>query len=97
MIWGNQGSMSKFIEGLGIEIFILALFALSFDLLFGITGLLSFGHAMFFAWQLSDGYCTEDSFPCLLGSCLVGFAGGDCSRLLFSLVLPRVKVLPLPW
>jgi len=33
MIWGNQGSLSKFIEGLGIEIFILALFALSFDLL----------------------------------------------------------------
>ena len=29
MIWSNQGDLSKFIEGLGIEIFILALFALS--------------------------------------------------------------------
>ena len=71
MIWGNQGSMSKFIEGLGIEIFILALFALSFDLLFGITGLLSFGHAMFFAvaayltgiaLKLSCWFCWRRSF-----------------------------------
>ena len=48
-VWTNQGSFSKFLEGLGIEVFILAIFALSYDLLFGITGLLSFGHTMFFA------------------------------------------------
>ena len=45
----NEGGTSKFVQGLAIEIFILALYALSFDLIFGITGLLSFGHSMFFA------------------------------------------------
>ena len=48
-VWVNAGGTSKFIQGLAIEIFILALYALSFDLIFGITGLLSFGHSMFFA------------------------------------------------
>ena len=45
----NQAGNSKFYQGLLIEIFILAVFAISYDLVFGITGLLSFGHAMFFA------------------------------------------------
>ncbi len=48
-VWNNLSGNSKFIEGLAIEIFILALYALSYDLIFGITGLLSFGHSMFFA------------------------------------------------
>ena len=46
---GNESGVAKFVQGLMIEIFILALYALSYDLLLGITGLLSFGHAMFFA------------------------------------------------
>jgi len=37
-----------FAPGLVIEIMILGLFAMSFNILFGITGLLSFGHALFF-------------------------------------------------
>ena len=48
-VWANETGISKFVQGLGIEIFILALYALSYDLIFGITGLLSFGHSMFFA------------------------------------------------
>ena len=48
-VWMNESGQSKFIQGLAIEIFILALFALSYDLIFGFTGLLSFGHSMFFA------------------------------------------------
>ena len=36
-VWQNQGGTSKFVEGLAIEVFILAIFALSYDLLFGIT------------------------------------------------------------
>jgi len=48
-VWVNESGQSKFIQGLAIEIFILALYALSYDLIFGFTGLLSFGHAMFFA------------------------------------------------
>ena len=39
-VWMNESGQSKFIQGLAIEIFILALFALSYDLIFGFTGLL---------------------------------------------------------
>lgn len=92
MVWQNQGSYSKFVQGVGIEIFILALFALSYDLLFGITGLLSFGHAMFFA---AASYMTgillkftHLPFLALLGLIVVLSV---VQALLFSLVLPRVK------
>jgi branched-chain amino acid transport system permease protein len=92
MVWNNSGSYSKFIQGLMIEIFILALFALSYDLLFGITGLLSFGHAMFFA---SAAYATgmllkftQLPFGIIL---LMIFVVSIVQALLFSLVLPRVK------
>ena len=92
MIWGNQGSLSKFVEGLGIEIFILALFALSFDLLFGITGLLSFGHAMFFAVAA---YLTGIALKTLAmpfwGVVLLVLLAAILQALLFSMVLPRVK------
>jgi len=92
MVWQNQGSYSKFIQGLGIEIFILALFALSYDLLFGITGLLSFGHAMFFAVAAyMTGILlkfTHLPLPAILG---LIFAASIVQALLFSLVLPRVK------
>src|SRR5437870_6267708 len=39
---------SKFWQGLLVQVFIYAIYALSYDLLFGYTGVLSFGHAMFF-------------------------------------------------
>jgi branched-chain amino acid transport system permease protein len=48
-VLSNSAGVSKFVQGLAIEVFIFALYALSYDLIFGITGLLSFGHAMFFA------------------------------------------------
>jgi branched-chain amino acid transport system permease protein len=38
----------KFWQGMLIQVFILAVFAISYDLLMGYTGILSFGHAMFF-------------------------------------------------
>ena len=38
----------KFWQGMLIQVFILAVFAMSYDLLMGYTGILSFGHAMFF-------------------------------------------------
>jgi branched-chain amino acid transport system permease protein len=92
LVWNNQGTYSKFIQGLLIEIFILALFAMSYDLLFGITGLLSFGHAMFFA---SAAYATGmllkfTSFPFWVVLVLI-FVLSVAQALLFSLVLPRVK------
>ncbi len=43
----NAGA-PKFWQGMLAQVFILAIYALSYDLLLGITGVLSFGHAMFF-------------------------------------------------
>ncbi len=48
-VLANDEGNARFLQGLAIEIFILALYALSYDLILGVTGLLSFGHAMFFA------------------------------------------------
>jgi len=92
IVWQNEGSYSKFIQGLGIEIFILALFALSYDLLFGITGLLSFGHAMFFAVAAyGTGILLKfTGLPFLVILALI-FLLSILQALLFSLVLPRVK------
>ncbi len=92
MVWNNQGSFSKFMQGLGIEIFILALFALSYDLLFGVTGLLSFGHSMFFAVAAyATGIALKMfSFP-LWSVILLILLSAVLLALLFSLVLSRVK------
>lgn len=43
----NDGT-PKFWQGLLIQVFILGIYAMSYDLLMGYTGILSFGHAMFF-------------------------------------------------
>jgi branched-chain amino acid transport system permease protein len=91
-VWNNQSGNSKFIQGLAIEIFILALYALSFDLIFGITGLLSFGHSMFFGvGAYLTGIAIKSfglSFPVTLG---LIFLAAILQALLFGLVLPRVK------
>lgn len=91
-VWTNKGSISKFLEGLGIEIFILAIFALSYDLLFGVTGLLSYGHSMFFA---AAAYLTGIALKTLALPfwqvlLLIAFTS-VIQALLFSVVLPRVK------
>ncbi len=39
---------AKFWQGMLVQMFILGIFAMSYDLLLGYTGILSFGHAMFF-------------------------------------------------
>jgi branched-chain amino acid transport system permease protein len=91
-VFANEAGNSKFIQGLMIEIFILAIFAISYDLLLGITGLLSFGHAMFFALPA---YMTG----IMLKSFSWGFwqtfglviLVGMLQAMLFAIVLPRVK------
>jgi len=91
-VWANESGTSKFVQGLGIEIFILALYALSYDLIFGITGLLSFGHSMFFA---TGAYLTGillKSFEMSLGQAVLWvFVAAILNAILFGLVLPRVK------
>jgi branched-chain amino acid transport system permease protein len=43
-----DAGLPKFWQGMLIQVFILAVYAMSYDILMGYTGLLSFGHAMFF-------------------------------------------------
>jgi branched-chain amino acid transport system permease protein len=88
----NETGSALFLQGLMIEIFILAIYAISYDLILGITGLLSFGHAMFFA---VGAYGTGIMFknlewglvPTIIGVVVLGVA----QALLFGLVLARVK------
>ena len=91
-VWGNESGNSKFAQGLAIEIFILAIYALSYDLIFGITGLLSFGHSMFFGvGAYLTGIAIKSfglSLPATLGLVVLG---AILQAILFGLVLPRVK------
>jgi branched-chain amino acid transport system permease protein len=91
-VWMNDSGQSKFIQGLAIEIFILALYALSYDLIFGFTGLLSFGHAMFFGVgaYLSGILIKNFGFPIWKTFGFLMLAG-VIQALLFGMVLPRVK------
>jgi branched-chain amino acid transport system permease protein len=48
-LWQKAGSgYAKFWQGMIIQMLILGVYAMSYDILLGYTGLLSFGHAMFF-------------------------------------------------
>ena len=88
---GNETGQSKFIQGLMIEIFILGIFALSYDLVFGITGLLSFGHAMFFGvGAYLTGILLKSFELGLLPTVALVIVAGILQALLFSVVLPRV-------
>ena len=91
-VLANEAGNAKFMQGLLIEVFILAIYALSYDLILGVTGLLSFGHAMFFA---SGAYFTGIAFKNLgwgAGQTLLGLiVVAVVQALLFGVVLPRVK------
>jgi len=91
-VWLNESGQSKFIQGLAIEIFILALYALSYDLIFGFTGLLSFGHSMFFAVGAYLTGILLKNFNFSLGTTFgLILVAGIVQALLFGMVLPRVK------
>jgi branched-chain amino acid transport system permease protein len=85
--------------GLATEILILGVFALSYNLMFGFTGLLSFGHALFFGFgaYLAAGIIIETGLPLLptlavvlllaLGlSLLVGLISIQLSGIAFAMV-----------
>jgi branched-chain amino acid transport system permease protein len=91
-VWMNESGQSKFIQGLAIEVFILALFSLSYDLIFGFTGLLSFGHSMFFAVGAYLTGILLKSFGFSLGATFgMIILASILQALLFGMVLPRVK------
>lgn len=88
----NGSGQSKFIQGLAIEIFILALYALSFDVIFGITGMLSFGHSMFYAvGAYLTGIALKSFQLGLLPTFGLVMLAAVVQALLFGIVLPRVK------
>ncbi|MEN8233822.1 MAG: branched-chain amino acid ABC transporter permease [Actinomycetota bacterium] len=90
----SEGGNAKFMMGLAIEVFILALFAISYDLILGITGLFSLGHQLFFA---VGAYGTGIMLKSLEWSMLVTVLGvlilAVLQALLFGVILPRVKGL----
>ncbi len=90
----NESGNSKFIQGLMIEVFILAVFAISYDLILGVTGLLSLGHAMFFALcAYLTGIMLKNFGWTLLPTMGVVLVAGVFQALLFGVVLPRVQGL----
>lgn len=88
----NEQGNARFLQGLAIEIFILALYAIAYDLILGVTGLISFGHAMFFAvGAYTFGIALKSfelSWPVAL---LVVLVAALINAILFAIVLPRVK------
>lgn len=91
-VLANEAGNAKFVQGLMIEIFVLAIYAISYDLILGITGLLSFGHAMFFGvGAYGTGILLKSLgwgfLPTLGGIIVLGIV----QALLFAVVLPRVK------
>ena len=91
-VLNNEAGNAKFFQGLLIEVFILAIFALSYDLVLGITGILSFGHAMFFAAGAYFTGIAFKSFEWGLGQTLMGLVVvAIIQAALFGLVLWRVQ------
>ena len=91
-VFASNTGNAKFMQGLLIEVFVLAIYALSYDLILGVTGLLSFGHAMFFA---VGAYLTGIAFKTmgwgLTYTLMAIVVASVVQALLFGLVLPRVK------
>jgi branched-chain amino acid transport system permease protein len=93
-VLSNEAGDSKFIQGLLIEVFILGVYAISYDLVLGITGLLSFGHAMFFAvGAYLTGVLLKSFGWTLLPTIAAVIVAGIVQAVLFAIVLPRVKGL----
>ncbi len=88
----NEPGQSKFIQGLMIEVFILAIYAISFDLILGVTGILSFGHAMFFAvGAYATGVFLKSMEWSLLPTMAAVIVFGIIQALLFGVILARVS------
>nr|NIM95957.1 branched-chain amino acid ABC transporter permease [Anaerolineales bacterium] len=93
-IFQKTGSgYAKFWQGMIIQMLIWAIFAMSYDILLGYTGLLSFGHAMFFG---TGGYVIAiligRNFSLALGWALIVVIGVALIQgLIFGLLSLRVK------
>ena len=93
-VWENSQGNARFLQGLAIEIFILGLFAISYDLLLGVAGILSFGHAMFFAVGAYGFGIALKSFEMHWIAALgVVVVLAIVQAFLFAVLLPRVQGL----
>ena len=93
-VWSNSTGNARFLQGLAIEIFILGLFAISYDLLLGVSGILSFGHAMFFAAGAYGFGIALKSFEWHWAVALLFVALlAVIQALSFAILLPRVRGL----
>lgn len=91
-VTSNAQGNARFLQGLAIEIIILALYAISYDLILGVTGLLSFGHAMFFAVGAYTFGIVVKSFDFTLVPALLAVViASVLQALLFAAIVPRVK------
>jgi len=91
-VLSGAAGQSRFIQSLMIETFILAIYAISYDLLLGITGILSFGHAMFFAVGAYATGILLKSFGWGFWSTLAAVVGlGLLQAILFGVILARVS------
>ncbi len=88
----SEGGNAKFLMGLAVEVFILAIFALSFDLILGFAGLFSLGHQMFFAVGAYGAGIMLKSLDWSLPATVMGvLVLGVLQAILFGVVLPRVQ------
>ncbi|UCE00718.1 MAG: branched-chain amino acid ABC transporter permease [Chloroflexota bacterium] len=84
---------AKFWQGMLIQMFILGIFAMSYDLLLGYTGILSFGHAMFFGTGgytvaiLIDKHFNWPLYSALLAVVIIALIQG----VIFGILSLRVK------
>jgi len=88
----SEGGNAKFLMGLAIEVFILALFALSYDLILGFAGLFSLGHMMFFGVGAYGAGIMLKSLDWSLPATVIGVVVlGVLQAIVFGIVLPRVQ------
>jgi branched-chain amino acid transport system permease protein len=88
----NEQGNARFLQGLAIEVFILALYAIAYDIILGVIGLLSFGHAMFFAvGAYTFGIMLKTHELHWAAALVVVLIAALLQAVLFALVLPRVK------
>ena len=87
----SEGGNAKFMMGLAIEVFILGLFALSYDLVLGVTGLLSLGQMFFFATGAYGAGVMLKSFEWPLAAVVLAVVViGVVQALLVAVVIPRI-------